>query len=262
MVLLLDQPADRERERDVRAGCRASAGVGSDGAARQLVEPVVDRHELARVVPGSLEEAANRVGDRDQRPRAAREGAVDVAERAEQVAVVVVPRRDGRRSRREAGDRAVDVGVDEVRVQKVGPLRADGADHVARHPGADVEAAADAAVGDVQLVELVVEALRVAALDVEAEEARVDAGGAQGGQEREQVALRAADALQLVHVEHLHAEQPPVDRLEPSAIGPIAKRVRTSCGTCPAQPGPQLAGRAASSTSRRASPSTSPTGSR
>ena len=94
----------------------------------QLVEPVVDRRRARSVVPGLLEEAANGVGDRDQRPRAARERAVDVPERAEQVAVVVVAGRDGRTPEvAQAGDRAVHVRVDEMwSCSEVRLLRADG----------------------------------------------------------------------------------------------------------------------------------------
>ena len=54
-------------------------------------------------------------------------------------------------------------------------------------------------------VERLVEARRVGAGHVEAEEAGVDAALAQRRQQREQVALRAADAGQLVQVEDLHA---------------------------------------------------------
>ena len=90
-------------------------------------------------------------------------------------------------------------------MQEVGTLGPDRADHVPRHPRADVGAAAHAAVRDSGRVEALVEAGRVAARDVEAEEARVDSGGAERGEQREQVALRPADAGQLVQVEDLHA---------------------------------------------------------
>ena len=86
-----------------------------------------------------------------------------------------------------------------------GRSRADGADDVARHARAHVEAAADVPVRDAEPVELLVEARRVGAGHVEAEEARVDAALAQRGQQRQQVPLRAADAGELVEVEDLHA---------------------------------------------------------
>ena len=58
---------------------------------------------------------------------------------------------------------------------------------------------------DAEPVELHVEAGRVAAGDVEAEEAGIDTALAQSRQQRQQVALRAADAGDLVQVEDLHA---------------------------------------------------------
>ncbi len=70
------------------------------------------------------------------------------------------------------------------------------------------------AVRDAEVVEPLVEPRRVASGDVEAEEASVDPGRPEGGEEREQVTLRAADAGDLVDVEDLHAEQLPVDALE------------------------------------------------
>ena len=178
--------------------------MGSDGAAEQLVEAVADRHELRRVVTGALEEGTDRVRDRDQAPGRPGEGAVDVAERPEQVAVVVVPGRDGRDSEQTGGCAAVDVGVDEMRVDEVGPFRADRAMDVARHARTGVEAAPDGAVRDAQPVELLVETREVGSGNVEAEEASVDAALAQRGQQCEQVPLGAADPGELVQVEDLH----------------------------------------------------------
>ena len=95
VVLLGDQAADGDGER--RAGRHAGLGRGGVGRRRrELVEAVADRHELRRVVTGALEEGADGVRDRDQAAGRPGEGAVDVAERPEQVAVVVVPGRDGR----------------------------------------------------------------------------------------------------------------------------------------------------------------------
>ena len=130
-------------------------------------------------------------------------------------------------------------------MQEVGPLGADGADHVARHPRADVGAAADAPVRDAQLVEALVEARCVAAGDVEPEEARVDAALAQGGQQREQVALRAADARQLVDVEDLHARAAAgrAPRSRPPS-GSTANRARTSAAPCRAERARAARGRA------------------
>ena len=91
------------------------------------------------------------------------------------------------------------MGVDEVRA-----LGADRADDVAGEPRAHVRAAPHGTVRDTEPVERLVEARRVGAGHVEAEEARVDAALTQRRQQREQVPLRAADARQLVQVEDLH----------------------------------------------------------
>jgi hypothetical protein len=203
MILLLDQAADRERERRSVRDPRLLRGRRR-GRGRELVEPVPDRDELARIVAGALEEDADRVRDRDDPARAAGECPVHVAERAEQVAVVVVARGDEGRARRGGRDRAVDVGMDEVRVQEVGPLGAHGQDHVPRQPRGHVEAAADAPVRHLERVEALVEAVRVRPGDVEAEDARVDAASAEGGEQGEEVVLRAAHAGELVQVEDLH----------------------------------------------------------
>ena len=99
VVLLLDQPADCERER----ASRRDPGLLGRRLGRRacgLVEPVVDRHELPRVVSRRLEEDPHGVRDRDQPAGAVCERPVDVAERAEEVAVVVVPRREVGSSRR------------------------------------------------------------------------------------------------------------------------------------------------------------------
>ena len=153
---------------------------------------------------GALEEGADRVRDRDQAAGRPGEGAVDVAERPEQVAVVVVAGRDGRDPEQAGGRASVDVGVDEMRMNEVGPFRADRAINVARHSRTGVEAAPDGAVRDAQPVELLVEPREVGSGYVEAQEASVDAAPAQRGQQREQVPLGAADAGELVQVEDLH----------------------------------------------------------
>ena len=160
MVLLLDQAADGQRERRVRRDPRLDRR-GRGGAKRKLVEAVPDRDQLARVVPGALEEVADGVGDRDQPSRASREAAVDVAERPEQVAVIVVPRRDDRDACQPRRNRPVHVRVDEVRVQEVGPLGAHGADHVASEARRGVEPAAHAPVRHAELVQPLVEDVRI-----------------------------------------------------------------------------------------------------
>ena len=203
VVLLRDQAADGDRERCLGRYPRRLRGR-SGGGGRQLVEAVVNRHELCRIVTGTLEKAAHGVGDRDQPAGRARERAVDVAKRAEQVAVVVVAGRDGRDPQQLRRCAAVDVGVNEVRMDEVGPLDPDGADQVTQHPRADVEPAADRAVGHAEPVELRVEAAEVAPRHVQPEKARVDPALPQRGQQGQQVALGAADPGQLVQVDDLH----------------------------------------------------------
>ena len=63
-------------------------------------------------------EALQRPGDRDHPRRPAGEPPLDVAELPGAERVVVVLRRDERRAR--FGERAVEVGVDEMRVDEVG----------------------------------------------------------------------------------------------------------------------------------------------
>ena len=164
----------------------------------------MDRDELGRIVTRALEEAADCVGDRDQPPGRPREGAIDVAEWPQQVAVVVVARRDDRDPERARRDRSVHVGVNQVSVDEIRPLGAHRTDHVSRQPRADVRPAAHRAVRDAELVERVVEPRGVTPRDVETEKACIDTPLAQGGEQREQVALRAADTHQLVQVEDLH----------------------------------------------------------
>ena len=64
-------------------------------------------------------------------------------------------------------------------------------------------------VRDAQPVELLIEAPEVGSGNVEPEEAGVDAALAQRGQQREQVALGAADPGELVQVEDLHRSRRP-----------------------------------------------------
>ena len=90
-------------------------------------------------------------------------------------------------------------------MQHVGPLGPDRAGHVTGHSWAEIGPAADAAKRDLGGAEPLVEARRVAARHVEAQEACVDPGRTQRGEQCEQVALRPADAGQLVEVEDLHA---------------------------------------------------------
>ena len=121
MVLLLDQPADREHERhtgDDPGLLGRRLGTGR----RHGVEAVVDRLELPGRQSGLDVEGADRVGDRDDPLHTAHQAAVDVTERAEQIPVVVVAGRDERDAQEVRGERAVGVRVNHVRMQEVGTL--------------------------------------------------------------------------------------------------------------------------------------------
>ncbi len=140
------------------------------------------------------------VRDRDDPPSGACEDPVDVPERAEQIAVVVVARGHDGQSEERGGERTVDVCVHEVGVQQVGLLRAYRPDHVEGHPRVRVERAAHAPVGHAGRVQGSVEARRVAAGHLEPEEASIDPALAQGWKQRQQVPLRASDSVDLVQM--------------------------------------------------------------
>ena len=203
MVLLRDQPADGDCEGRV-GGNPHGLGCHLGVRGRELVESVRNRDELLRCVARRFEEAPDGVRDRDQPPRATSEGSVDVAERPEQVPIVVVPGREVWDPQRTGRDRAVDVTVHEVRMDEVGSLCPDRADHIAGHARADVDPASHLAVRDAQFVEVAVEELRVAPGYVEADEAGVEPSRPQSRQECEEVVLGAADAGELVDVDDLH----------------------------------------------------------
>ncbi len=99
-----------------------------------------------------------------------------------------------------AGERAVDVGVDEVRVDDVGaPQRApEAADH------ARVELVPHRQPHRLDR-ELLVERLRIPGGIVEADEHRLDPERREPGQQREQVPLRAADPPHPMDMGDLHA---------------------------------------------------------
>ncbi len=204
VILLLRQPSDGE---DQRGGVRQSevGGLCLRRLGREVVQPVAHGDELFAGKAGLLEKRSDRVRDGDDATGGSREEVVDVAERAEQVAVVVVPRGDERQPEGPRCHRSVDIPVDEVRVQQIGFRGSSGADHGERHAGIHVGAAADTREGDSTLLEHGIEAWRVTARNVEAEEARVDATLAQCRQQGEEMALRPADSGDLVQVQDLHA---------------------------------------------------------
>ena len=98
-------------------------------------------------------------------------------------------------------------------MEEVGPLGAHGADDVAGEPRAHVGAAADGRDGTPSR-RAPVEAGRVGAGHVEAEETRVDAALAQRRQQRQQVPLRAADARAACGCAGPSPPAPRVDRLD------------------------------------------------
>ena len=163
----------------------------------------MDGHELLGRQAGADVEVADGVGDRDDRGGPAHEEPVDVPERAEQVAVVVVARGKERAAKRARGDRSVDVGVDHVGVEEVDLLGAGDTGHRGCETRRDIEAARDTLPRDLALVERAMEPRRVLAR-VEREEARIDTTFAQRGQQLEQVLLGAADPLHLRQVEDSH----------------------------------------------------------
>jgi hypothetical protein len=160
----------------------------------RLVQPVGDDNELLRREPNPLDvEPAERLGDADHARRSVGDRPLDEPEGACPERVVVVLRRDEGAS--PADERAEPVGVDEVRVQNIRP-----ADRAPESPSR-----ANPRVRHLAPVELVVERLRIPADQiVQPDEARVDAERAQRRQQRQQVALGAADPAHLVDVNDLH----------------------------------------------------------
>jgi hypothetical protein len=113
-ALLRHEPADREE--NTRAVGKEHHGVFAPRG-RRRVEAVVDDLDLRRGEADAFHvELRERVRDRDHAVDAPRERPLDVAKRAEPERVVVVLRRDERAARSE---RAVDVGVHEVRMDDV-----------------------------------------------------------------------------------------------------------------------------------------------
>jgi hypothetical protein len=142
VILLRCEAADREEKRGGRRDARLGRGqLGSRG--RNRVEAVVDRLDLPGRMPCGDEEAPHGLRDGDEARRSGREPAVDVAKGPEEIAVVVVPRRDVRDAQHAGRRGAVGVGVHEVRVEQVGRRRPDSPDHVSSEAGADVQPARD-----------------------------------------------------------------------------------------------------------------------
>ena len=169
--------------------------ASSDSVLGKPVEAVVDRLDLGRRDPDLLDgEPPQRVGDRDDSGRKPCDPALDVPERPGAEGVVVVLRRHHLRAAESSRDGAVDVRVDEMRVDDVDAQRAEQLrqrERVGAQPqGRDVER--------------VVEVGRVPRGVVEADEDDVETAIGERRQQRQQVPLRAPDAAHLVNVRDSH----------------------------------------------------------
>jgi hypothetical protein len=192
-ALLRLEPAHREQD----------VGVGRHGRRRVLppglgngVEPVVDRRHLLARQPDALdEEPGQRLRDRDHAAGSERQRPLDEPERARAERVVVVLGRD----EVSRAERAVDVGVDEVRVDEVGVPG--GAGDLDGQPRVDVSRCRGPLEGHRQLL---VERVGLPRRVVQAEEADVDASLRERRQQREQVPLGAADSTDPVNVQDVH----------------------------------------------------------
>ena len=156
--------------------------------ARRLVEAVADHLDLGRRQSDAFDaESLQRVADRDHPARAARDRTLDETVGPEAEAVVVVLRRDERLA--SGGERAEDIRVHEMRVHDVGAAD--------RAPQAQRRGEADERDG-----ELLVE--RIGAVRVESDEAHVDPVRGERRQQRQEMALRAADPANAVEVNDSH----------------------------------------------------------
>ena len=177
MILLSDQTADRRgRAANPRRSPPASASAPTAPSAARRARSGSSRAPQPQT--GANVERPNRIGDGDHLAHTAHEEAVDVAEGTEQVAVVVVTRREKRDAQRVGGDGAVNVGMNHVRVEQVGAFAAQGAEDACREQRRSIVTAANASPRDPAGSQRRVEALCVATC-VERQEPRVDAALAQ-----------------------------------------------------------------------------------
>jgi hypothetical protein len=137
-------------------------------------------------------------------PGAPCEHPIDVAEAAEQVAVVVVARGDEWHSCRSGRDRAVDVRVHKMGVDQVRLGAAHRSDDVDRHPRIHVERTADMLGRDARGGQFRVEPSGIGARYVEPEKPRVHSSLTKRRKEGEQVPLGTADPGDLVDVQNPH----------------------------------------------------------
>ena len=187
------EPANGEQHAcarsDMICGVRSPRG-------RQVVQTVVDDLDLVcgQADPFHLE-ARQRIGDRNHLGGSVRQRALDEAKRSRAERVVVVLRGD----ESTGSQRSVDVGMHEVRVYEICIPRF--SPDAQRQPWIDVARRGNAHVRHGQRF---VERIRRARRVVEPEEAHVDSACGQRGQERQKMALGAADAPDPVDVQDLH----------------------------------------------------------
>ena len=196
-----DVPLDRDQAPDakepeplavIRRRLRPGLDPVVDDLERLLVE-AFDVGEVAREPPR----------DRDVHRRELADGAVGHGEPlalAELVEAVLRRDADGDAGRR-AGGQAVDVGMDEVRVQDRGPRAREVAGEAAERDRVDVAPDRERVERHAALPKRAGEVPRTRLMLVEHQEADVPAALAQRRQERQQRGLRAGDARHLGHVE-------------------------------------------------------------
>ncbi len=195
MSLDRDEPADAEKAGSP-AGVRGRGAVGLD--------PVVDDLEVLLLEPLRLGEVLREaLRDRDVHVGERRDRAVGDAEPAALAELVepVLRRKPERDPRQRPGELAVDVGVDEVRVQDSRANAAEIRRNLAEGDGIDVGPQPHAVEWDASRPQRVGELPGAGLVLVEHEEAHVPAALAQVGEELQEVRLRARDPGDLLRME-------------------------------------------------------------
>ena len=240
---------------------------GSDpanGSARPVRgDPVVDDLEVLLVEALGLGEVLREpLRDRDVDVRQRADGAVGDAEPASLAELVeaVLRGEPKRHARHRPGELAVDVRVDEMRVQDAWPNTPEVGDDLAERDGIHVRSKADRRrAGRRAASELPRELPRAGLVLVEHEEPDVPAALAKVGQELQQVRLRAGDARDLLGVEYDAVRHETTTSLRrrgchapttaPSDSPPLARE-----GRRPASPSPPGSARRACGSGRRGHP--------
>ena len=195
--------------RALRRQLRAARGAPGR---RELVEAVVHDRHLALREPHAFDvESCERIGDADHARGSPRAEPLDVAERPEAEGIVVVLRRNN--GCPSGCDSPVDVGVDEMGVDDIWLRRSQAPPEAESQCGIEVVASPKAEIGNLQLVELGVERIRIGV--VEPDERRLDAHPTEGRKKNEQMSLRPTDPAKAMNVDDLHEvaslpERPPM----------------------------------------------------